>query len=147
MDLLLRPLALFAIALLAFNDHVLKAWLHNAVTGKLSDVAGCFVLPLFLGAVLELLGLRSARTRLAFGALATALFFTALKLSPTVAALVSHVLDAGWALVGVRTGGILADPTDLLALPAVLAAWAWGVRQSTRFNRGAGVEGAPCAHA
>ena len=42
------PLPLAAVALLAVNDHVLKARWPGLVTGKLSDVAGCFLLPLFL---------------------------------------------------------------------------------------------------
>lgn len=145
MDLLLRPLALAAVATLALNDHVLKPWLHNAFTGKLSDVAGCFVLPLFLGAVLEALGVRAARVRLHVGAVVTLVFFSALKASPLVAAHVSEVLSLGWQLVGQRGGAILADPTDLLALPAVMAAWASGLAQSGTPISTKVPEGSSCA--
>ncbi|MDX2009640.1 MAG: hypothetical protein SFW67_05600 [Myxococcaceae bacterium] len=130
MDLLLRPLALAAVATLALNDHVLKPWLHNALTGKLSDVAGCFVLPLFVAAVLDALGVRAPRLRLGVGAIATLVFFTALKGSPVVASRVSEVLAGAWHVIGQRGGPILADPTDLLALPAIGAAWVWGLTQS-----------------
>jgi hypothetical protein len=145
MELLFRPLPLCATALLALNDHLLKAWLHNPVTGKLSDVAGCFVLPLFIAAVLELVGVRSPRARLNGAFVVTVVFFTALKSSPPVAGLVSHLLATAWAQVGVRTGGIVADPTDLLALPAAAAAWAWGRAQGGALQRVDSVGGASCA--
>ncbi len=71
-------LPLGAVLLLWLNDAFFKARFHNALTGKLSDLAGCFVLPLFLAVVLVPLGL-SLRLRLAAGALATTLFFTVIK--------------------------------------------------------------------
>ncbi|MCA2977953.1 MAG: hypothetical protein INH41_14230 [Myxococcaceae bacterium] len=145
MDLLLRPLALAAVATLALNDHVLKPWLHHPLTGKLSDVAGCFVLPLFIAAVLDALGVRSARARLGVGAGVTLVFFTALKSSPRVAAGVSEVLAAGWRLLGEHGGSILADPTDLIALPAIAAAWVWGLAQPGASGGAAVTGGAPCA--
>jgi hypothetical protein len=52
-QLLLHPGALVAIGVIAVNDHVLKPWLGNTVTGKLSDVAGLFVFPLVVLATLE----------------------------------------------------------------------------------------------
>ncbi len=48
------PVPLAAVALLAANDHFLKAWWPGFVTGKLSDISGCFFLPLFLSAFLAL---------------------------------------------------------------------------------------------
>jgi hypothetical protein len=39
-DLLLLPASYGGLALLIVNDHYLKSHLHNAVSGKLSDVAG-----------------------------------------------------------------------------------------------------------
>ena len=42
---------LAALGLLAVNDHILKAQFGNAITGKLSDVTGMIILPLFLAFV------------------------------------------------------------------------------------------------
>jgi hypothetical protein len=116
------------VALLALNDHVLKRSWPGLVTGKLSDLAGCFVLPLFVSAGLAVATSWPARRRLAIGAAVTVLFFAALKLSPTVAGNVARVLDAMWAPLGREGGPIAADPTDLVALPLALAAFAWGTR-------------------
>lgn len=51
MDLLGTPLFIFSIALLALNDFVLKAALHNWITGKLSDFAGLIAFTLFTCAI------------------------------------------------------------------------------------------------
>src|ERR1044072_1491572 len=47
LDLLVSPLFLAALAALLLNDLLLKTLFHNLVTGKLSDVAGLFIFPLF----------------------------------------------------------------------------------------------------
>ena len=39
---------LLAVGILLLNDFVLKATFHNAITGKLSDVAGLFAFPYFI---------------------------------------------------------------------------------------------------
>jgi hypothetical protein len=129
---LVAPLPLAAVALLAVNDHLLKRRWPGFATGKLSDVAGCFVLPLFLSAVLAVLTRWPARTRLTLGSAATLVFFTALKLSPVTADAVSGVLHLVWAPLGAARGRIVTDPTDLAALPLAVAAWAWGVRACAR---------------
>ena len=54
-DLLLNPWALVSVAVILINDHVLKGAFGNTMTGKLSDVAGVFLLPLLLLSVLEVL--------------------------------------------------------------------------------------------
>ncbi len=56
-DLLLNPWALVSVAVILINDHVLKGGAFgNTMTGKLSDVAGVFLLPpLLLISVLEVL--------------------------------------------------------------------------------------------
>lgn len=129
---LAAPVPLAAVALLALNDHVLKRACPGALTGKLSDLAGCFVLPLFLSAVLALATRWPARARLAAGAAATVAFFTALKLSPAVASTTAGALAAAVGVAGLRGGPLAADPTDLVALPLVLAAWAFGARACAR---------------
>ena len=69
------------IGLLIANDHVLKFVFHNAVTGKLSDFAICFLMPLLVSAVLGLITGVGARRRLWIGAAATVVIFSALEMS------------------------------------------------------------------
>ena len=123
----LHPVAIAAAVLLVVNDWVLKpsaapAWL----TGKVSDVAGLVIAPLVLTALVGL-GLWIARRpdpwltrrRLAIAIALVGGVFAVVKLVPAAAARVA----AAWDLVapGAR---IVADPTDLVALPALaIAAW------------------------
>jgi hypothetical protein len=123
---LLHPLALAAIALLVVNDHVLKARYPGWLTGKLSDVAGLVFFPLLLRALLApllrplLRPLSIGRERLLLACVAmTALAFAAIKLAAPATAACEHVLAA---LQGGGRAAIVRDPTDLLALPCVLAA-------------------------
>ena len=102
---LTHPLALAALALLALNDHYLKAAYHNALTGKLSDVAGVLLLPFFLKAVTR------CNNWLALGI--TAVFFTWWK-SP----LSQPAIDAFNGL-GLFHAGRVIDYTDLWALLAL----------------------------
>jgi hypothetical protein len=127
---LAAPLPLAAIALLVANDHVLKARFPGAVTGKLSDVAGCFVLPLLVSAIAGLATRWTLRARLALGAALTGALMLAMKLSPAGADLVASALAAAWRPLGVRSGPIAADPTDLLAVPFALAAFWYGARRA-----------------
>jgi len=126
---LASPLPLAAAAILAVNDHLLKAAFPGPLTGKLSDLAGCFVLPLFLSAVLACVTPWSLRARLALGAAVTALAFAAVKLSPAAAGAVTSALDLATRPALGASNRIVADPTDLVALPLALAAFAWGVRR------------------
>jgi hypothetical protein len=128
---LVAPVPLAAVALLALNDHVLKRRSPGLVTGKLSDLAGCFVLPLFVSAVLAVATRWSPRLRLGLGVAATVVFFSALKLSPLTADAVSGALHP-WGTFGLPRGKIMADPTDLVALPFAAAAWVHGVRAHAR---------------
>jgi cysteine-rich repeat protein len=105
-----------ALALMAFNDHVLKAagLLPGVVTGKLSDLAGLVVAPALLATLLRV---RSRRALLVCY-LAVAVVFAGIQLSPPFA--------AGWSAIMGLVGApwvIVCDPTDLLALPMLLVAW------------------------
>jgi len=115
-----------AVALLALNDHVLKAAFHNWITGKLSDAAGCFFLPLYLSALLELATPLRLSRRLGLGAGATALLFTSIKLSRAAADAVCALLLPAARLLGIARLRIAHDPSDLLALPFVLLAVLYG---------------------
>lgn len=101
-----RPLFVLALVTLALNDHVLKGagLLPGVVTGKLSDVAGLLVAPLVLAWVLRV---RSERG-FAWAHVAVGVGFALIQI-PSIAAWVP--------------GHVWADPTDLLALPALWISW------------------------
>jgi hypothetical protein len=113
---LLNPAWLFALAILALNDHLWKGGgvLPGAVTGKLSDVAGLFLAPALMAA---LLGVRSRRGLL-FCSAAVGLVFSSINLSPACADAWSWLMG----LVGFPWK-ITVDPTDLLTLPAIALGW------------------------
>jgi hypothetical protein len=123
-QLLLHPIALTALALLLINDWVLKPnatvrrfgnGLGGVVTGKLSDAAGLVLAPLVLLTVVQLVTRRSAQ-RWVWPAIAVvAIPFVTCKLSPEV----SRIAGALFSQLG-RHAVVVADPTDLLALPVVL---------------------------
>lgn len=113
---LLTPAWLFALAILALNDHLWKGAgvLPGVVTGKLSDVAGLFLAPALMAA---LLGVRSRRGLVLCSA-AVGLVFSAINLSPACADAWSWLMG----LVGFPWT-ITVDPTDLLTLPAIALGW------------------------
>ena len=108
---------LIALLVLGLNDHALKHadLLPELVTGKLSDVAGMFVAPALLAALLRV----RSRAALAACYLAVGGVFTLINLSPAAASLWSRLLGlvgVGWVTV--------CDPTDVLvALPSLWLAW------------------------
>jgi hypothetical protein len=125
---LAHPGSVLALVLLVLNDHVLKQAWPGWVTGKLSDVAGLVVAPLLLAAVLTLVRTPRAVT-VALGA--TGAGFVLCKTSAAGAAVTSSV----WSLMGTPTM-MRADVTDLLALPALYAAWRIHLAASTAVGPG-----------
>lgn len=118
---LLHPACWSGIALLALNDHVLKAAVPGLVTGKLSDLAGMVFFPLLLER-LPLPAGRSTRRRLAVAA--TVLGFTFVKATALGTALWNDAYSALYRLLGVADGSALVnDSTDLVALPLALVAF------------------------
>jgi hypothetical protein len=130
---ILSPVALCAIALLVLNDHVLKAAAPGFVTGKLSDVAGLVFFPLLLAGAAEQFGLRRGVRAIALAALATGVVFAAVKLWAPAGDLyrvglavlqwpfrAAAALVAGDALPALGRVHLTADPTDVLALPALI---------------------------
>ncbi|MFG1947351.1 hypothetical protein [Nonomuraea sp. NPDC048826] len=103
---------------LLLNDHILKHAWPGFVTGKLSDVAGLVVAPPLVALLLP------RRADLAATILTGALF-TVVKTTETGAEAASQI----WTTLA-GSSRVLADPTDLLALPAL--ALAWWVRQRSR---------------
>ena len=103
-----HPLFVASLLLLLVNDWALKSMFHNAVTGKLSDLAGLFALPYLLSVFVP--------HRAKWMHLLAALLFCWWK-SP----LAQGVIDAAntLGLPMVRT----VDYTDLVALVAVVASY------------------------
>lgn len=122
---LVHPATIVALALLLLNDHVLKAAYGTWWTGKLSDVAWLAVAPAVLALVAAHLvppraGAGPDPRTLALVAIGwVGVVFAVVKTAPAAAHLASSVLSA---LAGPSL--VRADPTDLLALPALGVAWA-----------------------
>ncbi|MFD0657808.1 hypothetical protein [Thermocatellispora tengchongensis] len=104
-----HPLTIGAALVLLLNDHLLKWLWPGVVTGKLSDVAGMIVAPPLLGLLVR----RPAASILLVGVV-----FTLVKTTATGATIASHAWTLVWG-----PSQVLADPTDLIALPALYAAW------------------------
>jgi hypothetical protein len=140
-DLLLHPVVLLALAVWIGNDHLAKAAWPGAVTGKLSDVAGLVVFPLIPVVALDRWrrwrGLPASGAAWAAGWLAaTAAAMIAIKVVDPAAWVYRHGLAvvqypllaalrllASGDLPALRPVRLAMDPTDLLALPALLVPW------------------------
>lgn len=117
------PLPLLAVVLLVLNDHVFKAAFHNTLTGKVSDFAGCFFLPLFVSALLSYTPLVSRPgVRLIIGCAATLALFVPIKVSHAAGVAVCAVIEHVSIPLGIGALQNVADPTDLLAVPMVALA-------------------------
>ncbi len=138
----LHPVALVALVALLANDWWGKLAYPGWVTGKLSDAAGLVLAPLALSSALGCalylaaalgapVGPALGPRRLAASIAGVALGFAACKLSPQVASGVAQAL----ALLG-GAPRIVADPTDLLALPFAAAAWWVGRAELALVPRG-----------
>ncbi|HZO13139.1 MAG TPA: hypothetical protein VFB62_07765 [Polyangiaceae bacterium] len=105
-----------ALGLLVLNDHALKGagLLPGWLTGKLSDVAGMLVAPVILAVIVQVSSKRGwTLAHIAIGAV-----FAAIKLVPEAARAfetLTALTPFPWVIV--------VDPTDLLALPALLVSY------------------------
>jgi hypothetical protein len=141
---LVAPVTIAAIAVLVVNDHVLKAAFPGWWTGKLSDVAGLAFFPLLLASAAELAGARGLRVTVG-AAVATGVVFAAIKTVVLAGDAYRYGLGAlQWplrALAALVAGDpapalapvhLTADPTDLLALPALAIPIALAITASAR---------------
>jgi hypothetical protein len=117
-----HPATLVAVLVLLANDHVAKHLWPGPVTGKVSDVAGLFVATPLVALALAAVGLR-ARAAVAAAVAATGVLFVLIKIDEDAA----QVASAMWTAVA-GPSRVLADPTDLLATPALGLAWWLGSR-------------------
>lgn len=117
-----HPVTVLALVVLVLNDHVLKAAQPGWLTGKLSDVAGLVLAPPLVATLAALTVPRlPARAALGLGLGLVGVGFTLVKTIGSAAAAAS----AAWTMVS-GPSLVRADPTDLLALPALaLAGWSW----------------------
>lgn len=137
-DLAARSSALAAVALVLVNDHVLKARYGNWFTGKLSDAAGVFVLPLIAISAVEVgrWGLRRSSWRatgreLLAAVVVTGVGFAAVKVvGPVGDVYASAVGTLRWtarSMVGGSTPHapieVTRDWTDVVVLPVLAASW------------------------
>jgi hypothetical protein len=121
------PLPLLAVAVLAVNDHLLKGRAPPLLTGKLSDAAVCFLLPLYLSALVGLVWRRRPLARLTVASLVTAALFAALELSDGAVALFCRANDAALGVLGfTRRCSMVRDLWDLTMLVFVPLAWLYG---------------------
>jgi len=116
---------LLAVTLFTFNNFWLKGRAPGVLSGKLSDFAACFFLPLFLSALLARVTPLAARTRAVVGATVTVVVFTLVKTSPAASRLLDALCAALGSLVLFHSPRNCVDPSDLFALPMVLLACLW----------------------
>jgi hypothetical protein len=153
--LVARGLPLLAVAVLVVNDHVLKQHCPGIVTGKLSDFAGLFFFPLLLTDALAAMrpGVVERRRLLAGACVATVLVFALVKTWGLAHDAYSVGLGAfQWpfraAAALVRSGSLpllrrvrmTMDPTDLVALIAVLASYRYACARSSDPRSPGGLE-------
>ena len=132
--LLLRPAPVGAAAVVALNDFVLKPRAPGLVSGKLSDFAICFLLPVLLVSSWEWLrwlarrpAAPPSRLAIAVAVIVTALYFAGLQLSALVASTHVEVLTRLFGSFGFT---VTRDVSDLIALPCCLLSWYWLRRQA-----------------
>src|ERR1051326_1994191 len=109
--ILRSPVLIAALGLLVLNDFVLKPVFHNWVTGKISDVAGLFIFPLFLSVVAG-----GYKTLIYFATAAGFIFWKATYSQP--------LIDFFNARFSARIGRT-ADLSDVMALFVLPLSWCY----------------------
>mgnify|MGYP006277545443 CR=1 FL=1 len=120
---LAHPATLLALSILLLNDWFLRIYWPSWWTGKIGDFAWLFFFPLLLAALLSALvpdnlpGKDSLVIRTAV--LGTGLVFSLVNVCPVLNDLFNNCLQR----IGNIPAGITRDPTDLMALISLAAAW------------------------
>jgi hypothetical protein len=117
-DILVSPGFLIGLLVLLANDFFFKDYFHNALTGKLSDIAGLFIFPLFISVLL-----RSQSKLIFFG---VAVFFIYWK-SP----LSEGLLNGLSFLSGLHFERVV-DYSDLLCLPVLIGSYRYMISEHVR---------------
>jgi hypothetical protein len=121
------PLPLAALALCFVNDVWLKPAFPSELTGKLSDIAICFFMPLLLSELLGIFCRWPPRRRLLAGAIVTATLFAALEVVAPFTRLALDILDRVGPYIGIqRRFRMTSDWTDLACLLLVPVSCAYG---------------------
>jgi hypothetical protein len=115
----IHPIPLAAVAMMVLNDRILKHQFPGWISGKLSDFAGIFFMPLFLCALINVgrnFGQNKkfcwiSSAQLVGAILSVDLIFVAIKLFPFCAAWYVSVMTS----IGFPSR-VVQDPTDLIAL-------------------------------
>ncbi len=142
-ELLLHPVALTAVAVMIVNDHFAKEHFPGVITGKVSDFAGLVYFPLFLASLIDA-GSRAMRGRVAlnrgtllFTIAVTGMAFALAKTTTPCAEAFRKIWRfLNWPLHALMAGHripnchvhFVADATDLIAMPMLLAAYIIGSR-------------------
>lgn len=105
----------------------------SVLAGKLSDVFGLIFFPLLLAAIARLAGVGVGLRGIGVAVLATGAAFASVKVSQSAAASYESLIET---LVFWRDAdvSVIADPTDLIALPALALAFA-DARRALRGGR------------
>jgi len=120
-----HPVSIGAIVLLLFNDHIWRRVAPSWFTGKIGDFAWLIFAPFLLAALLAWLLPKRAELVGRIAIIGVGAIFALAKTVPAFHMITIKMLETltGWPNV------LRLDPTDLLALPALLIAW-WIWRQS-----------------
>jgi hypothetical protein len=121
-----HPVSIAAIIVVLLNDHWWRRVAPSWFTGKIGDFAWLIFAPFLLAVILAWLLPRREKLVSYTAIIGVGLIFGLAKTIPAFHALTIDVLEVltGWPNV------LQMDPTDLLALPALLIAW-WIWKQST----------------
>lgn len=120
---LAHPLTILSVVILLVNDHLLRVFWPSWITGKLGDFAWLVFAPLILAIPLSFIVPKTIRKHdraVGISSIAiVAVVFGLAKTLPNFHAMTTQLIEAilGWPSTLKR------DPTDLVALPALLITW------------------------